>query len=74
MQRQITDQAGTIREYAREIDRLERENVMLSERIGELEARLHVCGALNEDGSFRDDAELVMKTASIVLAKLEELR
>lgn len=74
MQRQITDQAGTIREYAREIDRLERENVMLSERIGELEARLGVYGITNEDGSFRDDAELVLKTARIVMTKLEELK
>lgn len=74
MQAQIRSQADTIRYLNKEISKLESDNVMLSERIAMFETKLGVSGIMNEDGSFKDDAETVLKTASIVLLKLEELR
>lgn len=74
MQAQIRSQADTIRYLNKEISKLEADNVMLSERIAMFETKLGVSGIMNEDGSFKDDAETVLKTASIVLSKLEELR
>ena len=47
MQNMISAQAGTLREMIREVSRLERENVQLSERIAELEAMLFTAGKMD---------------------------
>ena len=47
MQNQISAQAGTLREMIREVSRLERETVQLSERIAELEAMLFAAGKMD---------------------------
>ena len=73
MQRQITAQADTILYYKGEVNKLEADNQMLSERLAVLEETLCASGIMMPDGSFRDNAKTILRTASIVLAKLEEL-
>ena len=54
MQNMISAQAGTLREMIREVSRLERENVQLSERIAELEAMLFAAGKMDR-GTYEAD-------------------
>jgi hypothetical protein len=73
MQHRIASQADEIRYLNSEIDKLERENMMLSEQNAEMKATMFCGGIVRPDGTYRDDAKTVLRVVSIVMEKLEAL-
>lgn len=72
MQDIVKRQAGTIRDFIKEINRLERENLMQAERIAELEGLLFGYGIIDRDGQLRSNATEQAKIVNAVLEHLKE--
>lgn len=72
MQGQISKQAIAIRELNREISRLEWENQMEAERIGELEGLLFGYGIIDRTGRVRLDATDRGKIVNEILDRMEQ--